>query len=167
MTVDPGHPPRRRPSCVHLPGRGHVQARVVLDGLLLDHRHPGHRPGPHLAVPRLLHGRRLRGPGALPRLGRAARLPAARDRPRAGADLEALRRLDGHLLGRVDGLHLPAHPDPGLAPAQPPAPGRRDAGAQLQHGRLVPHQHQLAELRRRDDHVVLLPDRRPHRRSSS
>ena len=34
-------------------------------------------------------------------LGGAAGLPAARDRPRAGADLEALRRVADHLLGRV------------------------------------------------------------------
>ena len=96
------------------------------------------------------------------RLGRAAGLPAARDEPRPGADLAALRRLDGHLLGRLARLHLPAHPDPGVAAAQPPALRRGAPGAQLQHGRVVRHQHQLAELRRRDDHVVLLPDRRAH-----
>ena len=33
-------------------GCRHVQAREVLDGLHLDHHHPGHRPGPDLAVPR-------------------------------------------------------------------------------------------------------------------
>ena len=100
---------------VHLPGRRHVQAREVLDGLHLDHRHPGHRPGPHLAVPRVLHGRGVRRPGPLPGLGRAAGLPGPRDRPRTGAELEALRRLDGHLLGRRHGRHLPDHPDPGVA----------------------------------------------------
>jgi len=39
----------------------------VLDGLHLDHRHPGGGPGPHVAVPRLLHGCGLRRPGPLPR----------------------------------------------------------------------------------------------------
>ena len=33
-------------------------------------------------------------------------------------------------------------------------------GTESQHGRLIPYQHQLAELRGGDDHVVLLPDRR-------
>ena len=60
-------------------------------------------------------------------VGRAADLPAARDQPRAGADLEALRRLAGHLLGGLHGRHLPDHPDPGVAAAQPPAPRRRAA----------------------------------------
>ena len=135
MTVDPGHSARRRRPDVHLPRRRHVQAGVVLDGLLLDHRHPGRRPGAHLALPRLLHGRRLRRPGPLPPVGRAPRLPAARHQPGAGADLEALRRLDGHLLGGLDRLHLPDHPHPGVAPAQPAAPGGGAAGAQLQHRR--------------------------------
>ena len=49
--------------------------------------------------------------------------------PRARADLEALRRLADHLLGRHDGLHLRDPADPGIAPAQPPAPRRRASGA--------------------------------------
>ena len=42
--------------------------------------------------------------------------------PRPGAELEALRRLDGHLLRGGDGGHLPAHPHPGVASAQSAAP---------------------------------------------
>ena len=86
-------------------------------------------------------------------------LPGVGDQPRTGAELEALRRLHGHLLRHRHGGHLPAHPDPGVAAAQPPAPRGRLPCAQLQHRGLVHDQHQLAELRRRDDHVVLLPDR--------
>ena len=49
-------------------------------------------------------------------------------------------------------------------PAAQPAGLRRDERAPgLQHGGVVRHQHQLAELRRRDDAVVLQPDGRPHR----
>ena len=58
----------------------------------------------------------------------------------------------GYLLLRIQGS----------LPLNPQHLGAVHAGAQLQHGRVVPHQHQLAELRRRDDHVVLLPDRRAH-----
>ena len=48
----------------------------------------------------------------------------------------------------------------GSLPLNPQHFGAVGPGAQLQHRRLVHDQHQLAELRRRDDHVVLLPDRR-------
>ena len=51
----------------------------------------------------------------------------------------------------------------GSLPLNPQHIGRRRSGAELQHGGLVRHQHQLAELRRRDDDVVLLPDRRSDR----
>ena len=97
-------------------------------------------------------------------LGGAAGLPAARHGPGAGAVLEALRRRRWsssrpsrwaftYLLIRIQGS----------LPLNPQHLGAVNAGAQLQHGRVVPDQHQLAELRRRDDHVVLLADRRPDR----
>ena len=59
----------------------------------------------------------------------------------------------------VDRGHLPDHPDPGLSSDEPAAPGCRVARAQLEHRRFIHDQHQLAELRRRRDDVVLLPDR--------
>ena len=60
--------------------------------------------------------------------------------------------------GRLGALRLPDPRAPGPPPAQPAALLRRHARARVQHGGELPHQHELAELRRRDDDVVLLPD---------
>ena len=51
----------------------------------------------------------------------------------------------------------------GLPAAQPAGLRRDERAPRLQHGGVVRHQHQLAELRRRDDAVLLQPDGRPHR----
>ena len=50
----------------------------------------------------------------------------------------------------------------GRAAAQPGGHGRGAAGARVQHRRLLRHQHQLAELRRRDDDEPSHPDGRAH-----
>ena len=78
-----------------------------------------------LALPRLVHGGGLRRPGALPRVHRAPDLPGARHESRARADLEALRRLAGHLLGGLHCVHLRDPSHSGVAAPQSPAPGRR------------------------------------------
>ena len=51
----------------------------------------------------------------------------------------------------------------GSLPLNPAALRRRRPGAVVEHGHLVRHQHQLAELRRRRDHVVPLADVRADR----
>ena len=133
-------------------------------GLLLDARRARRHPRAGLALPRLLHGRRLRRPSPLPGVGSSGRSTGC-----SGPSPEqeqTWKRYAGSLVifSAVSiGVHLPDHPHPGVAPAQPPAPRRGQAGALVQHGHLVRHQHQLAELRRRDDDVVLLPDRRADR----
>ncbi len=84
--------------------------------------------------------------------------------PGAGADLEALRRLRGHLLGRLDRrsptLIIRIQ---GSLPLNPQHLGAVPPALSFNTAVVVRDQHQLAELRRRDDHVVLLADRRAHR----
>ena len=113
--------------------------------------------------PRLLHGGRLRRPGPLPRLGRAAHLPAARDEPGAGADLEALRRVARHLLAVSIGFTYLILRIQGSLPLNPQHLGAVGPALSFNTAVFVRDQHELAELRRRDDDVVLLPDRRADR----
>ncbi len=50
---------------------------------------------------------------------------AARDGARARAELEALRRVGGHLLRHLHGVHLSDHPYPRIAASEPAAPRGR------------------------------------------
>ena len=87
---------------VRLPRVRDVQAGVVLDGLLLDHRHPRRGARARLALPRARTWRRS-STGRVHCLGFVER-PIYRllgTSPEQGADLEALRRRAGHLLLRV------------------------------------------------------------------
>jgi hypothetical protein len=119
------------------------------------------------AVLRRVHGAGLHGrarlPDARPRPGRARALPALPRRPRAAAGLEGVRQVAGDRLGplRAAALRHPAHA--GHPPVQPPGLQVGHVGRVVQHGLVVPDQHQLAVLRRGDDDVVLLADGRPGR----
>ncbi len=115
-----------------------------------------------MAVPRFVHGGRLWRPRPLAQLARATRLPRPRYEPGARADVEALRRGPGDLHLRLARVHLRHLAHSGSPAAQPPERAGRGIGPELQHVRLLRYQHQLAELRGRDDHVVLLSDWRAH-----
>jgi hypothetical protein len=140
-----------------------VQAGEILNGLLSHHPRPGRHSRARLALPRFVHGRGLRRTRALPRLHRATDLPDARHESRTRADLEALRRRDDHLHGRLYRLYLRDHTNSGLVALESPALWRRRTGVESQYGDVIRDQHQLAELRRRNGDVVFLPDGRPHR----
>src|SRR5678816_1716969 len=81
-------------------------------------------------------------------------LPSGAHRPVARSGLEAVRADGAGLLGAV--LAGPVrHPGaPGGAALQSAAVRRGAMGRHLQHDLVVHHQHELAVLRRRDDHVV-------------
>ena len=89
-------------------------------------------------------------------------LLGSRHQPRPGTELETLRRGTDHLLRSIDHDHLLDHPHPRLASAQPATPRGSAACLVLEHGCLVRDEHQLAELRRRVDHVLPVADGRPH-----
>ena len=85
----------------------------------------------------------------------------AAGRREAVAELEGLRGHARHLLRGVlaAAVRDPAHPDdPPMEPAGLPL---GHLGPELQHRLVVPHEHELAVLRRRDDALVLQPDGRP------
>ena len=116
----PGDPlgPQRR--AVRVPGLRDAPARSGSDGLLLDHRRPRRRARDRLAVPGLVHGRRLRRPRAVPGVGRAPVLPAARapapSTSRTGGATPARRSSSprcssrvGYVLLRIQGS-LPLNP---------------------------------------------------------
>ena len=88
-------------------------------------------------------------------------LPRARRAARARPGLEGLRPLRARVQRALLRPALPraAHAEP--APVQPAGPVVADLGRLLQHGRVVPVEHELAVLRRRDDPLLLLPDVRP------
>ena len=103
-------------------------------------------------------------------------LPALRHRPEPRAALEHLRLLAARLQRRLGPRRLRAPALPGLAA---PQPHRRRGGARgplVQHRGQLRDQHELAELRRREDDELPHPDgradraelrvgrRRPHRR---
>ncbi len=96
------------------------------------------------------------------RSDRAAHLPRVPDRSRTRAALEHLRAV----VARVQHRRLPAPlRDPARAerPAvQPDRHGERAAGAVVQHRGQLRHQHQLAELRRREHAEPPHPDGGPH-----
>ena len=96
-------------------------------------------------------------------LGRAPALPPRRRRSPRGSELARLCAGAARLqpCGRPLPLRAPAAA--GRAAPQPGRHGRGAAGARVQHRRLLRHQHQLAELRRRDDDEPSHPDGRAHR----
>ena len=103
----------------------------------------------------LVHGPGLRGQAVRPGLGRrlagAAHLSRLRDRPGRGNDLDRLRQGDARVqpAGNRGRLRLAA--GAGASAAEPAADDGRAARAGHEHGRQFRHQHELAELRRRDD----------------
>ncbi len=98
----------------------------------------------------------LAGPSGPP--GGAPDLPPLRNRSGPRTGLVRLHRFAAVLQPRGHAAHL-LHPAvPGQAAAQSPAVPGRLPRARLQHRRELHHQHQLAELRRRIDHVVFLAD---------
>ena len=132
----------------------------------LDRDPPLHR-GPHRADAgrRRLHGARV------PRRARPARLrraPAATALlgvdPARGQDWKGYAR---SVLDRQRRLRRPAlRADPrtqGVLPRNPQDLGAPHLGPVVQHGGLVPHEHELAVLRGRDDDVLPHPDGRPGR----
>ena len=58
-------------------------------------------------------------------------------------------------------VHLRDPPSPAPSPFEPPGVRAGSSGPCLQHGRQFHHEHQLAELRRRVDPVLLFPDGGP------
>ena len=106
------------------------------------------RGGPHLARPGL-------------KAGGAPDLPGGGHRPGQGAGLERLCRLRADLQPgdpAVDLCHAAAAV---LSAPEPPGVRRGGRGPVLQHRGQFHHQHQLAELRRREHHVVPVPDGGP------
>ena len=86
-----------------------------------------------------------------------------RRRPEARAGLEGVRQEPDHLLARgLDPALLhPAHADAvELHGAEPAGFPLRAVECDVQHDLVVPHQHELAVLRRRDDDDLLQPDGR-------
>jgi len=159
----PGHLARHFGHRVHLSRCGDVQARVVLGGffwtivvLVIALGISWRYLGSYMAA--VFEGR-----VHFLAWAETPCLQSARHRSRAGADLEALCGVSRHLLCRLDPDHL-RHPASAGAPLlEPPAPGVRRPGPVVEHRRLVRHQHQLAELRRRVDDVLLLANGRPDR----
>ncbi len=84
--------------------------------------------------------------------------PGLRQRSEPRAGLEAVREVGHRLLGRLLAAALPDHSDPVDDALQPPGPHRSPLGPHLQHHHLLPHQHQLAVLRRRDHDELLHAD---------
>ena len=130
------------------------------------------RPPPDGAgdAARPLHGRRLHGRAHVPRpdhaVPRALAVPRLPRRPAPRSGLEVVRQEPDHLLARrLAGAVLhPAHA--GLVELHRAEPDGLPLGAverHLQHGLVVPDQHQLAVLRRRDDDELLQPDGWAHR----
>ena len=115
------------------------------------------RPVPRQGLRRWRRARRPRVPAA-----RAADLPCRPHRSRPGAVLGRVRAL-GHRVQPGVGARLvrPGAP-PGLAAAQPLLGRVGAAVPRLQHRRELRHQHELAELRRRDDDERPGPDDRAH-----
>ncbi len=112
-----------------------------------------------------LHGP-ARDPHAGPRRRRAVHLPDPARRPGGPAGLEAVRQKPHHLLARglAAALPDPAHADAvGLHRPEPAALQIRHLGPVVQHDLVVPDEHQLAVLRRRDDAQLLQPDGGPDR----
>ena len=119
-------------------------------------RHPTHGPLP-CPGPR---PRREDVAGPAPQTGRKASLPAPRRGSGEGAELETLYDLPPGLQPRRLPVHL-RHPPPAAHPSpEPSKAGAGRPGSRLQHGREFHDQHQLAELRRRDDAVVFFSDGR-------
>ena len=114
-----------------------------------------------------IHCGRLRGRKKLsqprPRTGRARLLPLGGGGPGARAGLVRLYARDARFLRcRLSGsLRRPEAPGP--AAVESARLRWRGAGSRLQHGDQLHHQHQLAELCRRDDDEPSDPDGRPHR----
>ena len=109
----------------------------------------------------------LRGRGQLPHAGpaagRARVLSPRRRRRDARAELARLRDGDDRLLDRRLPVALRAAAAAERAAAQSAEFRRRAVRSRLQHLDQLHHQHQLAELRRRDDDEPSDPDARPHR----
>ena len=134
----------------------HDRHRLGSDRALLRHHHRDHE------APRGLHDQGLHGgedspvPRAAPR--RTPALQDVRHRRGPGAELGLIPRRDADLPSwwLPDPLRHPA--SAGLSAVQPRRPGRRRTGPRVQHGGELHHQHQLAELRRRDHAVVPDPN---------
>jgi hypothetical protein len=108
-----------------------------------------------LRAARQLHGAHLHRQEPL--AGRARHLQALRDRPGSRHAMERLRALRTRVLARQRAVPVPDPADPAL-----PVPVRwarqRHAGDRVEYGRVVHHQHQLAELLRRVHHELPDPD---------
>ena len=115
-------------------------------------------------VHRRLHGQGLQGRACLAQPSapsrRAPHVQGHRRRRGARAGLDRLPRLDPRGDGGERRLHLPDPAVPGSSPAQPREPSWCACSARLQHRGELRHEHQLAELHRRDDDELLLADRR-------
>src|SRR5712664_2145631 len=90
--------------------------------------------------------------------GRAIRLPPLRRGSRTGTDLARVRVLAARLQ-RVRGARdVRGRAAAARPPVQSPAPGARRAGARVQHGGELHHQHELAGVHARVDHGLPHPD---------
>ena len=91
-------------------------------------------------------------------------LPALRHQPGGGAEVDGLHDLRADLQRGGHAAPLPARAHPAVARVvlQPGRPGAGRAAPGLQHGLQFYHQHQLAELYRRDDHELPDADGGPH-----
>ena len=78
-------------------------------------------------------------------------------RARAGLDLLPRLTARGHC--REHRVHLRGAPVPELSASQPREPPRCSRAARVQHGDELRHEHELAELLRRDHDELLLADR--------
>ena len=96
------------------------------------------------------------------RLARAVGLSVERRPTRRGDGLEDLRRDDAPLQSRGDAGPLRHPAGARRAPAEPREAWCRLARPRLQHGGELRHEHELAELHRRDDHELSHADGRPH-----
>ena len=86
--------------------------------------------------------------------------------PDHGQDWKALRQEPDHLLARrlAAALFHPPHATAlGLHGPEPDGLPLRPVERHVQHGLVVPDEHELAVLRRRDDDELLQPDGRAHR----
>ena len=88
-------------------------------------------------------------------------LPPHRRRSRERAALADVRALAARVQLRIGAHPVRAAPAARTSAVQPRPPGGREADAVVQHGRQLPHEHQLAELLRRVDDVAPHPDGRP------